>query len=384
MQHATPGGPAAAPKPDWKALARELGSQIAPRAADHDESDKFVAENFALLRERRVFSAAVPAELGGGGCSHREMCDFLRELATYCSSTALALSMHQHLVATSIWNYRHGKPGQALLEKVAAKELILVSTGAGDWLASNGTVKAVEGGFRVSAKKPFASGSPMGDLLITSAPYEDPREGWQVLHFPVPFRTPGVRLDENWKALGMRGTGSHTVVLDDVFVPEATVTLRRPRGRFHTVWGVVLTVAMPLITSVYVGVAQAAAEIALQRARKQQEDASIPYLLGEMHNQLVTAQVALDSMIHIANNFDFEPGPGIASDILSRKTIAVRAALATAEKALETVGGAGFFRSLGLERLVRDAHGGQFHPLPEKKQQHFTGRVMLGLEPVAS
>ncbi len=52
------------------------------------------------------------------------------------------------------------------------------------------------------------------------------------------------------------------------------------------------------------------------------------------------------------------------------------------EKALETVGGGGIFRSLGLERLVRDIHAAQFHPLQAKRQHRFTGRAALGLNPV--
>ena len=64
-------------------------------------------------------------------------------------------------------------------------------------MESNGSVERTEGGYLVSAKKPFASGSPQGGALVTSAPYEDPSEGWQVLHFPVPFASEGVSsLDE--------------------------------------------------------------------------------------------------------------------------------------------------------------------------------------------
>ena len=72
-----------------------------------------------------------------------------------------------------------------------------------------------------------------------------------------------------------------------------------------------------------------------------------------------------------------------ANAILTRKTIAAQALLLTAEKALETVGGGGLFRGLGLERLVRDLHGAQFHPLQAKRQHRFTGRMALGLDPIA-
>jgi alkylation response protein AidB-like acyl-CoA dehydrogenase len=87
-------------------------------------------------------------------------------------------------------------------------------------------------------------------------------------------------------------------------------------------------------------------------------------------------------MIDIAANYAFEPIDQTANAIFIRKTIAARAVIQTAEKALEAVGGAGFFRSLGLERLLRDVHGAQFHPLPEKRQLLFSGRLALGLEPI--
>ncbi len=92
---------------DWAALARELGPRFAARAAAHDASDTFVAENYRDLRERRVFSSGVPAELGGGGASHAELSAMLRVLGQYCGSTALALAMHTHQVAVTAWRWRH-------------------------------------------------------------------------------------------------------------------------------------------------------------------------------------------------------------------------------------------------------------------------------------
>jgi alkylation response protein AidB-like acyl-CoA dehydrogenase len=369
-------------KIDLKSLVHELGPGFAEGVEERDVSARFVAEHYEALKEHKVFSAMVSEELGGGGATHSEMCAFLRALAPYCSSTALALSMHQHLVAAAVFNDRNGKPGRKLLEKVAANEAILVSTGANDWMASNGTVERAEGGYRVSARKPFASGSVEGDILVTSAPFEDPKEGWQVLHFPAPLAAEGVSLAGDWDTLGMRATGSETVVLDKVFIPEEAVALRRPRGAYHPAFNVILTVALPLIVSAYLGVAEAAAGIVQGQAAKRQGDPVAPYLLGELTNHLTTAQLAAESMVAIANDWDFAPTPETANAILVRKTIAAKAIIATVEKAMEAAGGAGFYRRLGLERLLRDAHGVQFHPLPEKRQQLFTGRMALGLDPI--
>ena len=208
----------------WTKVAHNLGQEFAGRAESYDEGDTFVSENYAALKERRVFSAAIPQELGGGGASYREISDMLRTLAQYCGSTALALSMHQHLVAATVWKVRRGQTGEALLKNVAEKQLVLVSTGAGDWLESNGTMTKSDGGYLVSARKHFASQSVVGDILVTSAPLGD-----EVLHFSVPMNAPGVTVLNDWRTLGMRATGSHTVKLESVFVPDSAIAVRRPR-----------------------------------------------------------------------------------------------------------------------------------------------------------
>src|SRR5919197_2576592 len=140
---------------DWVAVARQLGPTFAARAAAHDANDSFVADNYAELKRCKVFSAGVPYELGGGGASHAELCAMLRELARYCGSTALALSMHTHLIAAAVWRHRQDQPGQGVLQRVAAEQLVLVSTGASDWLNSSGTARRVDGGYRVSGRKIF-------------------------------------------------------------------------------------------------------------------------------------------------------------------------------------------------------------------------------------
>jgi alkylation response protein AidB-like acyl-CoA dehydrogenase len=147
---------------------RELGPRFAARAPAHDAADTFVAENFAELKARDVFAAAVPGELGGGNASYRQLCDMLRVLAHFCGSTALTLSMHTHIVATASWRWRRDPTSvERLLRRVVDERLQLVGSGASDWIAPSGTAECVEGGFRVSGQKMFASGIPTGDLFVT-------------------------------------------------------------------------------------------------------------------------------------------------------------------------------------------------------------------------
>ena len=369
-------------KHEWLNQLHELGSDFERRAGEHDSDGSFVSENYAALKERGFFGAAIPEELGGSGVSHATMCDLLRTMAQYCSSTALAQSMHQHLLAASIWKYRHGQGAAEMLKGVAAKQVILISTGARDWLESSGEMIRCDGGFRVKAMKSFASQSTIGDVLVTSAPYNSPEHGWRVLHFAVPMKSEGVCVLNDWHTLGMRGTGSHTVRLEGVFIPESSVTLRRPRGEFHPIFNVVVTVALPLIMSVYVGIAQKAAREAISFAKRQRHPKPhLPEAIGGMLNQLVSAEVNLKDMIHIANDLDFQPENQTGQDVLCRKTNVANACINVVTQAMGIVGGQGFYRSFGLERLFRDVQAAKYHPLPEPDQQRFLGEYVIGKSP---
>ena len=84
----------------------QIGPGFAEKAPHNDATDTFVSENFEVLKQHKMFSAMIPAELGGGGVSYSDFCDAIRQLGTYCGPTALTLSMHSHLTAAAIFNVR--------------------------------------------------------------------------------------------------------------------------------------------------------------------------------------------------------------------------------------------------------------------------------------
>jgi acyl-CoA dehydrogenase len=307
------------------------------------------------------------------------MCRVIRCLGTHCGSTALAFSMHSHLVATAAWRWRHEKaPTDGLLRRIAAENLTLVSSGGSDWLMSAGTATKVDGGFRINARKIFSSGCPAGDLLMTSAVYEDPSTGPTVLHFGVSLKAEGAKILDTWRAMGMRGTGSHDVELKDVFVPDAAIAARRPQGKWHPLYHAISMIAFPMIYSAYVGIAEGARGRALAVARKRPESGNIAPLVGEMENCWATAEMAVDHLIRIAESE--RPGAETTGRIMSGRAIAGEAAIATVERAVEVVGGAAFYREFGLERSFRDVQGARFHPLQRTPQLRYVGRLALGLD----
>ncbi len=359
-------------------LSHQLGAGFEDRAATNDANGSFVEENYRELQAHGYFIALIPVELGGLGITHGELCNHLRIIGMYCGSTALALSMHSHLIAANVWKYKKGQGGEEVLKKVVEKALILISTGARDWLESNGEMVKVEDGYLVSGNKFFASQSAYGHVAVTSAPYLDPVQGWQVLHFGIPLSSKGVTVLDDWDTLGMRGTGSNTIKFDKVFVPDSAIALKRPQGEFHPFWNVVLTVAMPLIMSAYVGIAQKVYELTVAKARKNAR--SKPYikgLLGEIYNEMTLAETMWKDMAGVANNLDFEAQDKYSTSILARKTLVSKAVIEVINKAIAICGGSSFYKRDILERLSRDIQASKFHPLPENDQYWFVGERIL-------
>ncbi len=363
---------------DWVAKARALSGEIGAHCAAHDADDSFVSEAFAALKREGFFSALVPVEFGGDDVSVTELGHAIRVIAAACSSTGLAFTMHSHVTALAAWRHRQGQPGlEGLLRKVG-EGAILLSSGGSDWLPSGGTAEKVDGGYRITARKGFSSGTPAGTILATSAVIADDPEGPTVIHFPVPLSAEGVSVEETWRVMGMRGTGSHDIVLDQVFVPDEVVTARRPQGKWHPFFHAISMIAFPVIYSAYVGVAEAARDKALELAKKRPADAGLIATVGQMENALLTARTLHERMLWLSDNAS--PGPETTKEALALRTLVGDAAIATVEKAMMVAGGAAFYRSKGLERSFRDVQAARFHPLQPPAQLDFSGRVTLGLD----
>lgn len=364
---------------DLVAIARRLGQEFATRSVEMDETDTFVAENYAALKSAGLVDAGVPAELGGGGHSVDELAAMLRELAHHCSSTALAFSMHTHQVAIPAWRWVNQKalPVEPLLKRIAAERIIILSSGGSDWIAGSGKAEKVDGGYKITARKIFSSGAPAGNLLMTTAMYESPDEGSQVLHFGVPMNSPNVRIIPVWKTLGMRATGSHDIMIDGHVVPDAGVALKRKAGEWHPLFHTITMIAFPLIYSVYLGVAESARDIALDLARKRRPDPHLTQLAGRMETELRGAQLAQEAMLAAVRGG--KPGPETTNEVMMGRHLVAKHAIAAVELAMETAGGAGFYRAAGLERRFRDIQGARFHPMQDGTQATFAGSMALGL-----
>jgi acyl-CoA dehydrogenase len=362
-------------------LAADLASKFEQYAASHDRDGSFVDEAFAILRDAGYLTLAVPTELGGMGATIGQVAMAQAEMARFDASAALAVSMHLHITLFQSWRYRREMPGaEGLLRRVVDERIILVSTGGSDFTRPNGIATKVDGGYRLNGRKIFCSQVPVGDIFSTLFTYEDPEAGRQVLSVGVPVRSDGVEILDTWDTLGMRGTGSNDVQMSDVFVPDAAVSAVRPWGVLDPPLMIIAQNAMPVISGVYMGVAEGARDRAVAHVKgtPKAEDPLVQRLVGLIDYK---TRVARWSLLGAIAEIGPDPQPEmerVVTAFQAKRAIA-QESVSACDLAMEIVGGAGYFRKLGIEQAVRDVRGVQFHPLTPELTLLHAGKVVLGV-----
>jgi alkylation response protein AidB-like acyl-CoA dehydrogenase len=202
-----------------------------------------------------------------------------------------------------------------------------------------------------------------------------------VIHFAAPMKAPEVRVEQTWKVLGMRGTGSNDVVIDNLFIPEAGVAFSRSAGEWHPVFQIIATIAFPLIYAVYLGVAERARDLAVDLAIRKAPTPHSLDLAGRMETSLRAARLAHRWMLETVDLN--APSADTVNEVMIGRSLVADHAIRTVELALELGGGLGFYRRNGLERCFRDIQGARFHPLQTGPQAQYAGAMALG-HPVAT
>jgi alkylation response protein AidB-like acyl-CoA dehydrogenase len=213
-------------------------------------------------------------------------------------------------------------------------------------------------------------------------PYDDPEAGPVCLGVGVSPAAAHVRIEETWDATGMRGTGSHDLVVEDLYVPDAQVSARRAAGRLDGPLVIMLTHFAHAVSGVYLGLAVSARDAALDalaRAGRRAATPEVQRAVGECDHLVATAGWTLDGAL--ARTGD-DPAPdldGLRTALLAKRAVLTAAGRAV-DSAVEAVGGRAYLRSSPLERLARDVRAAGHHPLSPEATLLFAGRLALGAD----
>ena len=226
----------------------------------------------------------------------------------------------------------------------------------------------------------------MADVLTTMAVYDDPDEGRVVLLAGIPMSAAGVTVLETWDALGMRATGSHDVLLEDVMVAESQIAARRPWGRLDPVLRTAGIHFAPTVASVYTGIAVGARDEAVRIARDRKmpdgrllaEDPGVQRQVGLMDFTLRTLWWSLLGALNELGD-EYAPDDQAMEPVMIAKRHVVAGARNVVDLAIDMVGGSAYFKSSPLERAYRDVRAGTFHPMNPERSLIYSGQLALDL-----
>jgi len=356
-----------------------MGPAFAERAFRHDAEASFPAENYQDLRQAGFLKLCVPKRHGGLGADYRTYMLVSQRIGFWCATTANTFNMH---VANSLWTAGLVDELDLSAEERAAHEArralhygrmvdgavyaqpFSEASSAAAGVSPFGTMASrVEGGYRLNGRKIFASLSGAADyygVLCTEAKGEGAASRRDTMFMAVPANAEGLSIVGDWDPLGMRGTVSRTLLLEDVPVPDEAQLM--PPGIYiqaATRWPHMFMT----LTGTYLGLMQAAYEFTLRYLRGEVPGMPVkrrmyPTKQIAVAEMLVKLELAWAIWLRAVAEARLDPSAEERARALACQYTVMEHCNEVCRLAIRTCGGQSMLKSLPLERHYRDSRCG--------------------------
>jgi alkylation response protein AidB-like acyl-CoA dehydrogenase len=359
--------------------ARKMGSEsFAPRAEKWDREASFPVENYEDLKKEGMLGICIPSSEGGIGADFKSYMLAAAEIGRYCGTTALTFNMH---VCSCLWTGELADSLDLDQQKLAQLhqgrslhyQRILEHGAVYSQPFSEGNAAAAgkipfgtratktDNGWVINGKKVFASLSGNADYYGILATEDKPRLSRKdTLYIAVPANQEGVEVTGDWDPLGMRGTVSRTLLLNNVEVPDDAQLM--PCGLYHEAVMRWPHMFMSL-TPTYLGIMQGAFDFTIRYLRGEIPGMTI---IRRMHpvkqHSLSQMRIMLEQSKSLWFQVISEAGPDPSKEERLRAYAAQYTVMENAnnmcQMAIRSCGGHSMLKSLPLERMYRDSRCG--------------------------
>jgi len=355
----------------------ELAADFATRASEHDREASHPVENYQRLRAERFLELTVPRAWGGVGASFLDHTIAYEALGQGCPSTALAFNMHASVVMPVLLSPDVPASAKQHIADLVVRQRRLI----GGNFSEPGTTsligarplfaraRKVDGGYRLSGRKMFASMLQAADQVMVMAYPEGATDPFAAVLLLVPRDAPGRDVEANWDTLGMRATRSDSLILEDCRLPENALLLHSDDVRtfrhdyLNWFWG--------SYTAVYLGVAVAAYHTLREMVQARQPAGSARPLayhpdvrrhVAEMSADLEAARLITYRSAWLSDTQG--PTPETTAALYRAKYVVGEATARITRTALTLGGAHGIFKGSRLEQLFRDGALATIQPPP--------------------
>jgi len=341
--------------------AREFAqNEVLPKAAEIDREHRHPAELVKRMAELGFLAIAVPEKHGGAGLDHVSYVLAMEEVSRACASTGVIMSVNNSLVCDPIHRYGTDAQKDKWLTPLASGKLLgcfaLSEPEAGSDAAAQRTTATKDGdAWVISGTKNWITNGPVADVCVLFTMNDRAAGHKGITAFILPMDTPGVRCGAPDDKLGIRGSKSSQIFLDEVKLP-ADLLLGEVGGGFKVAMST-LDGGRIGIAAQALGIARAAFEDALAYAQQRRtfgkpiaQHQAIQFKLADMATEIDAARMLTLRAAWLKDK-KLPYGKEAAMAKLYASDIANKAA----REAIQVFGGNGYVTEFPVERHFRDA-----------------------------
>ena len=356
--------------------------ELAPRAADYDESGEFPWENIRGLAELGLLGLGIDEEYGGSGGTSRQAVVAVEEIARGCAATSVIYIAQVSLCAQFIQMFgtegqkRRFVPPLATAEKIGAFALTEPGSGS-DAAALRTTATRTDGQYILNGTKLFITNATEADIFIVMATHDRTLGSKGINALVVEGDSAGMTVTPQHGKMGMRASTTAEIVFENCPVPEENRLGNEGEG--FRVGMQVLNTSRIVIAAQAVGIAQAAYEAAVSYAKQREafgkhlaDFQAIQWMIVDMATGIDAARL----LVYRAATLQ-DRGLPFVKEASMAKLFSSRVAVESADKAVQIHGGTGYFAPTPAERYFRDAKVTEIYEGTSEVQRMIIARNIL-------
>jgi alkylation response protein AidB-like acyl-CoA dehydrogenase len=364
---------------DLLRLVREIATdELAPRAAEAEESETFPRDVFAMLGRTGLLGLPYPEEYGGGGLPYEVYLQVLEEIGAVWASVGVGVSVHA-LSCFGLITYGNDEQRHEWLPDMLGGDLLgaycLSEAHAGsDPAAMRTTAKRDGDQYVLDGAKAWTTHGGHADFYKVMARTSDARNG--ISCFLVPADAAGLQADPPERKMGLTGSATTTMRFDGVRIPVERRLGAEGDGLRIALAG--LDSGRLGIAAVATGLAQGALDTAVAYARQREtfgkriiDHQGLAFVLADME---AAVQVARATTLHAARLKD--AGLPFGREASVAKMVATDNAMKVTTDAVQVLGGAGYTKDFPVERYMREAKVMQIFEGTNQIQRMVIGRSL--------
>ncbi|GLC88015.1 acyl-CoA dehydrogenase family protein [Lysinibacillus piscis] len=334
--------------------------EIKPYAREVDETSTMRIESFQKMAELGLMGIPFPEEYGGSGGDTISYALAVEEIGRACGGTGLSYAAAVSLGASPIYTFGTEEQKREWLVPLAKGETLgsfgLTEPNAGSDAGGTRTTAVVDGDdFIINGEKCWITNASYARQIIVTAVTGKREDGKKIISaIIVPTDAPGVTINSNYDKMGVRGSNTCEIVLQNVRVPRSNLLGDEKRGFSQFLY--TLDGGRISIAALSIGIAQAAYEKALKFAKEREQFGApisklqaIQFKLADMAMEIELAR----TLVHKAAWLKDHKKP-FGKEAAMAKLFASEMGFRTCNQAIQIHGGSGYMKEYDVERHLRD------------------------------